>query len=656
MMSETQENARRAAMGLPPVTQTRYMSRGDMTPQDIERYLATVRQSGQRLYSNQADLDAYVERVKKLVMREYGSTRSTMEGGDVGHVSQTLKKMTEAMTSVVNQSTTDRKRVVEASEREKENAVAVNEKLSALVREQTRTVSLLKDILTEIKSSSGGSSLISGILGGGRSRLLGSILRTAIGIGIVELGVNAPEVGQLMQMLGSVDESGAEGEGGGGQQDATAAAQEEEEPALTGEQEEASNARSEEIYQQLLAETPEDLRGDPDNERDLREEARDRARQEIRERSQPAAQQTLQTPATAAGDVTPSSYAGPSAKAGGAPVAKSPATRVAAKTTPVADMAKGPPGVVAPTINDAEPTETFIDRVLNVKAREMTFKADQFVFKSDSMIGQDAFAAAPGLAAPGAQRPDAGMVNPAAMAVPQPGGTNALMRPVGGQITSGFGPRAMGLHDGIDFGVPEGTPVAAAASGTVTRVDSQHGGYGNWVEVRHADGITTRYAHLSSIGVQPGQTVAQGDTIGLSGNTGKSTGPHLHFEVRRDGRPVDPAPLIRAGQEVEAVAGSPSGEDVGRSGVAAASNAQPAAQMMDPAPASGMQVEAASRENEYATRAAPTQNVTNVVGMGATPDNQGVSTPTYGLDPSDPGNVEPPDAAERYARLFGLAA
>lgn len=94
-------------------------------------------------------------------------------------------------------------------------------------------------------------------------------------------------------------------------------------------------------------------------------------------------------------------------------------------------------------------------------------------------------------------------------------------------------------HTGVDLAAAQGTPVHAAADGSVAYA-APRGGYGNLVEVRHPNGYSTRYAHLSSIAVRPSAAVRQGDVIGYVGATGLATGPHLHYEVRRKGRPVDP--------------------------------------------------------------------------------------------------------------------
>ena len=114
------------------------------------------------------------------------------------------------------------------------------------------------------------------------------------------------------------------------------------------------------------------------------------------------------------------------------------------------------------------------------------------------------------------------------------------------RVTSAFGLRsdpltgALRQHHGQDLGAPEGTPVLAAAEGTV-RFAGKRGGYGNVVILQHADGTETRYAHCRDLGVREGDVVGAGQEIASVGSTGRSTGPHLHFEVRRDGSPIDPA-------------------------------------------------------------------------------------------------------------------
>lgn len=109
-----------------------------------------------------------------------------------------------------------------------------------------------------------------------------------------------------------------------------------------------------------------------------------------------------------------------------------------------------------------------------------------------------------------------------------------------GVLTSGFGARWGTIHKGIDWGVPVGTACRASRAGTVVSA-GWSGGYGYCVVIDHGDGVRTRYAHLSSIQVSNGQYVKQGDVIALTGNTGDSTGPHIHFEIIVNGTAVNPA-------------------------------------------------------------------------------------------------------------------
>jgi murein DD-endopeptidase MepM/ murein hydrolase activator NlpD len=120
-----------------------------------------------------------------------------------------------------------------------------------------------------------------------------------------------------------------------------------------------------------------------------------------------------------------------------------------------------------------------------------------------------------------------------------PPSSGGLIWPCAGPITSPFGMRWGSLHPGIDIGAPTGTPIKAAASGRVLTA-SYNGGYGNLVVLDNGNGIATAYAHQSQIAVSVGETVTQGQVIGYVGSTGFSTGPHLHFEVRVNGSPVDP--------------------------------------------------------------------------------------------------------------------
>lgn len=121
---------------------------------------------------------------------------------------------------------------------------------------------------------------------------------------------------------------------------------------------------------------------------------------------------------------------------------------------------------------------------------------------------------------------------------------------VGQAVTSGFGNRIHPIyqrpffHYGIDFEAPENTPVTATADGVVEYVRESNSGYGRLITLRHAQDFRTAYAHLQEPLVLPGQVVRKGDVIALSGNTGTSTGPHLHYEILYQGNPVNPYPFI----------------------------------------------------------------------------------------------------------------
>lgn len=122
--------------------------------------------------------------------------------------------------------------------------------------------------------------------------------------------------------------------------------------------------------------------------------------------------------------------------------------------------------------------------------------------------------------------------------------------PVMGSLSSGYGVRnnpfggySREFHKGQDIAVPLGTPIMATADGVVVSACWHHG-YGNAIYIDHGNGIMTRYGHLSRIDVREGQTVKRGDLIALSGSTGRSTGPHLHYEVRINGEATNPLPYL----------------------------------------------------------------------------------------------------------------
>jgi murein DD-endopeptidase MepM/ murein hydrolase activator NlpD len=132
------------------------------------------------------------------------------------------------------------------------------------------------------------------------------------------------------------------------------------------------------------------------------------------------------------------------------------------------------------------------------------------------------------------------------------GGDGAMRMPVQGRLTSGFGERFHPIlgyerfHDGVDLAAPTGTPIVAAADGRVVSA-GWTGGYGQAVEVAHAGGLETRYGHMSRIAAYSGEMIRRGQVIGFVGSTGLSTGPHLHFEVMKNGRPVNPLSIRTIG-------------------------------------------------------------------------------------------------------------
>ena len=145
-------------------------------------------------------------------------------------------------------------------------------------------------------------------------------------------------------------------------------------------------------------------------------------------------------------------------------------------------------------------------------------------------------------------------------------------------FTSGFGVRSdpfrggAAMHAGIDLSGPSGTPIYATADGVITDASYNRGGYGNLVKIDHGRGIETRYGHLSVFAVKPGQRINRGDMVGRMGSTGRSTGNHLHYEVRIDGRAVNPIPFMRSTDYVIAMqrrANAPAMESLALGGPAA---------------------------------------------------------------------------------------
>ena len=134
------------------------------------------------------------------------------------------------------------------------------------------------------------------------------------------------------------------------------------------------------------------------------------------------------------------------------------------------------------------------------------------------------------------------------------GGENSagMTRPVQGRLTSGYGSRfhpilgSARFHKGVDLAAASGTPIVAAADGRIVAA-GWHGGYGRQVAIAHGGGIQTSYSHMSRIGVASGEAVRRGQVIGYVGSSGLSTGPHLHYEVYKNGRPVNPMSVKLSG-------------------------------------------------------------------------------------------------------------
>jgi murein DD-endopeptidase MepM/ murein hydrolase activator NlpD len=128
--------------------------------------------------------------------------------------------------------------------------------------------------------------------------------------------------------------------------------------------------------------------------------------------------------------------------------------------------------------------------------------------------------------------------------------TSGFVMPVSGTIISGFGSTGGGeRNDGINIAAASGTPIHAAADGVVTYAGNELKGYGNLILIKHGDTYVTAYAHTESIGVARGQRVAKGDVIGTVGQTGDVTRPQLHFEIRRNMKPIDPRAILTASND-----------------------------------------------------------------------------------------------------------
>jgi murein DD-endopeptidase MepM/ murein hydrolase activator NlpD len=193
--------------------------------------------------------------------------------------------------------------------------------------------------------------------------------------------------------------------------------------------------------------------------------------------------------------------------------------------------------------------------------RRLLPTARSFLIHSGQAISLAGVAVLAMAAAPLTTAPDSARVE--ALAEPEAPPMTAVAEPAGPvtrliafeapvrdyEINSSFGLRrlpgqAARNHGGVDIAAPRGTGVYVSAEGSVLRTGYEHAGYGRFVEIRHPNGMTTLYGHLSRLDVASGDTVEAGARIGLVGSTGRSTGPHLHFEVRRGERQVNPVKVM----------------------------------------------------------------------------------------------------------------
>jgi murein DD-endopeptidase MepM/ murein hydrolase activator NlpD len=164
---------------------------------------------------------------------------------------------------------------------------------------------------------------------------------------------------------------------------------------------------------------------------------------------------------------------------------------------------------------------------------------EEYLAEADALAAESAALAARIVAAQQAAAAAAASAGSPSSGSAAPSGSGRLGWPVAGPVTSGFGWRWGRMHEGIDIAVGTGTPVHAAEAGTVIYA-GWLGGYGNLIVIDHGEGLSTAYAHNSSLIVGQGAAVGRGFVVALSGNTGNSSGPHVHFEVRVGGGAVDP--------------------------------------------------------------------------------------------------------------------
>ncbi|WP_406040932.1 M23 family metallopeptidase [Micromonospora sp. NBC_00898] len=213
----------------------------------------------------------------------------------------------------------------------------------------------------------------------------------------------------------------------------------------------------------------------------------------------------------------------------------------------VALIGLGLGGVSVATTDHGTPTPAAVDFDAQARA-EAAARADRSARESTAPVTPPATPASP------TPSPSTASPTPTRKAVTAKPKPKAKPKPTwvipmkGAEITSCYGQRWGTLHAGIDFAMPAGTPIHAAAAGTVVKAGDVGDGYGNSVFIDHGNGYLTHYAHQSRIAVSVGEKVSAGEVIGYEGATGDATGPHLHFEVHKGAmwNQIDPAPFLRA--------------------------------------------------------------------------------------------------------------
>lgn len=370
---------------------------------------------------------------------------------------------------------------------------------------------------------------------------------------------------------------------------------------------------------------------------------------------------TAALPGSASATTTPQ----PVTPSGGATSASSGATSAQPSVTPAMMPGYGyymMPGLAGSPTTTTGGTTAGMTGMMPVAMMPMAY---MLVPVAAGMYGGMPFAAAG--SAPATATPGTAVAAGAATTAPTGvgGGSAALQMPFSGtvSITQGFGPTSFSseppyegyahFHTGIDFGVPSGTAIDAAAGGTVVAAGWDNTGFGNRVIIDHGNGLQTLYAHLEQVNVTPGMQVAAGQEIGLSGSTGNSTGPHLHFGVKLNNQWVDPTPYLQPGGSTASLTG-PTMQSPGVGGADEAGDAKDIGGTASPL----LQMESASAANPpaYGLVFAPVPVVASGAASAtsatlttqrqpATQAQQGSTQPIFRTAPASPAVAPPPVVA-----------